>query len=91
MVYTHWLRKGPAGVLSPADLFGGTGGSSSDCISNLEVGGDTREGLLWLDNLEPRRPSLVAYVAKGGLATASAGRRITVRLAGESLETHQPY
>jgi hypothetical protein len=78
MDYTHWLQSGLFGVRSPADLFGGTDGSSADCISNPEVGGDTREGLLWLDNLESRRPSLVAYEAKGRLATASAGRRITV-------------
>ena len=79
MDYTHWLQSGPSGLRSPADLFGGTVESSADCISNPEVGADTREGLLLLDNLESRRLTLAAYTAKGRLGKASAVRRCSDR------------
>lgn len=80
MDYTHWLQSGPSGLRSPADLFGGTKGSSADCISNPEVGGDTREGFLWLDYLEFRRPNPVTYTPKGRSDTTSAVRRSSVEL-----------
>ena len=70
--------KRPSGVRSPADLLRIIEGSYAGRVSIHQPGGDTCESLSWQNYSKSKRSTLVAYTAKGRLATASADRRSTV-------------